>query len=76
MLEERRPRPKRRVTGLALPASFGGVSTELTPELSAGLRRKLNALREHGAAYGLGRRRALTGPDIAARITGNTDTVL
>ncbi|MFE7507601.1 ATP-binding protein [Promicromonospora sp. NPDC057488] len=44
MLEERRPRPKRRLTGINLSASFGGVSTELTPELSAGLRRKLNTL--------------------------------
>ena len=44
MLEERRPRPKRGLTGINLSASFGGVSTELTPELSAGLRRKLNAL--------------------------------
>lgn len=54
MLEERRPRPKRRVTGVDLPASLGGVSTALTPELSAGLRRKLNTLLDDLENHGSG----------------------
>ena len=32
------------MTGVDLPGSLGGFSTELTPELSAGLRRKLDTL--------------------------------
>jgi len=44
LLEDRDPRPKRRLASVTLPAGLGGASTELTPELSAGLRRKVNRL--------------------------------
>ncbi len=42
-LEQEDPRPRRRVTGIALPGNIG-ITATLTPELSVGLRRKIGAL--------------------------------
>jgi hypothetical protein len=43
LAEQRRPRRKRRVTGLTFPANLGGITTQPTPELAVDLRRRLNA---------------------------------
>lgn len=42
--EERKRRPRRRVTGITLPLRMGGVRTEVTPELAVDVRRRLTSL--------------------------------
>ncbi len=52
MIEQRNPRPKRRLTGFTSPV--GGVTTQPTPELEVGLRRRINALLDELETRGSG----------------------
>ena len=44
LAEQRDPRPRRRISGVSLPAGLGGIATQPTPELEVDLRQRLNAL--------------------------------
>lgn len=44
LMQSRTPRPRRRVTGVTLPGRLGGVTTQPTPELEVGLRRRIGGL--------------------------------
>ena len=54
LLEASSPRPRRRVTGVTLPAGLGGISTTATPETVVGLRHKIGQLLDVQEAKGSG----------------------